>query len=823
VDTDLCIWIIFVARFIYFLLFLRRLGMGMHNISALKEALQSVSFDGVSGRVDLDEDLDNLPGDWYIQTWVSESDEWQRIAVLAHDGSINYSLPGNDISSSRSRNWPAQRCLFWSLEVSLFLFLIVSWVFSDGLARRIIIYCEYWSWPGLEPKPWHLAIPIWILIASLVVVPLVIIYVLFGDAPTLFLRNPGGMDETVLPDIDFFGFLSFRSHFVQITFGLLSVFLILVQVFAHFLQPRGWWICEWIRVNKEYWDKKDFIHKVKPGKEHSLGWVFFNQSTFGVAASRVKFAMPECLMDTYEIKGLLYYRLLSSDGGWKEIALDVSKKEDEGVNKDEKRSYMLKLFCTTRLNGFNSTATPQAWNKEARERRELLIQALLESTTASSDSPDTIRMDLLLPTGSGSMGFVNGLSGKFSSSGVVVSLIRRGIAKLQEGFGLDYLSDHSMYFIESLQPAQSGALTTLEESVNTHLEPGEGVQISWALSQLLERLSRHDAKPILCTLHSDVIVKGKDGRYWIIDWSSIRNVGTLRKWSEVHAPESKWKEIPPNETLSKALQSRKVFTQVDLDAFELPDSTCFIRTQDGVCFTLANSAGEQGDSLSRSGKVHPEDAQKRWSLIGRAAVMAPELILTPDDMSCPSVVDVYSLGVLMYRLMHPSGHYPSFNLRVASGLNWQESGTTKGQYKASCNLRGARSRWDKSGIPKGRELLNSELQKALESKTEPKFTQQEWDKFGICDLFTFDFVNAGGKNYSPTELRCADNSADKDAREISANKDALERGSCAVLICLARASDASNDPCTCGCKARGSARFDCSVLSSCMYLVDNVG
>ena len=59
-------------------------------------------------------------------------------------------------------------------------------------------------------------------------------------------------------------------------------------------------------------------------------------------------------------------------------------------------------------------------------------------------------------------------------------------------------------------------------------------------------------------------------------------------------------------------------------------------------------------------------------------------------------------------------------------------------------------RWNETGATrpiKGRELDSSELSKALKSKT--KFSQDEWDAFGICDLGDDDFIMSDDKYFKP--------------------------------------------------------------------------
>merc|ERR1712216_902301 len=52
--------------------------------------------------------------------------------------------------------------------------------------------------------------------------------------------------------------------------------------------------------------------------------------------------------------------------------------------------------------------------------------------------------------------------------------------------------------------------------------------------------------------------------------------------------------------------------------------------------------------------------------------------------------------------------------------------------------------------PGGKELINEKLAKALASKTE--FTTKEWDAFGIKDLLSEAFVNAGGAYFVPANV-----------------------------------------------------------------------
>ena len=70
-----------------------------------------------------------------------------------------------------------------------------------------------------------------------------------------------------------------------------------------------------------------------------------------------------------------------------------------------------------------------------------------------------------------------------------------------------------------------------------------------------------------------------------------------------------------------------------------------------------------------------------------------------------------------------------FSDQSASGLTWNEVGT---------------------GLPQSsNELTNQKLSKALESKT--KFTEDEWEQFGINGLQMNDSIRASGKYFQPAE------------------------------------------------------------------------
>lgn len=66
-------------------------------------------------------------------------------------------------------------------------------------------------------------------------------------------------------------------------------------------------------------------------------------------------------------------------------------------------------------------------------------------------------------------------------------------------------------------------------------------------------------------------------------------------------------------------------------------------------------------------------------------------------------------------------------LSVPSGLKWEALGETRPS--------------------EGRELKSSALQEALRSKTE--FTQDEWNSFGIGDLYIADFIKSGDSYFKP--------------------------------------------------------------------------
>ena len=102
--------------------------------------------------------------------------------------------------------------------------------------------------------------------------------------------------------------------------------------------------------------------------------------------------------------------------------------------------------------------------------------------------------------------------------------------------------------------------------------------------------------------------------------------------------------------------------------------------------------------------------------------------------TCIVTINPFSMEINKYPLSYSDDEIQIRNCSETSGLKWREISRTESS--------------------KGMELKNAKLAKALQTKTELEFMQEEWNAFAVKGLTINHFVEKDGKYFQPVSDKC---------------------------------------------------------------------